>query len=56
MLRQEVNLTPFPTEEFLFFDHPSGWHRIHRAMIWKADNLDDPAVRSGEVITPEGGR
>jgi STE24 endopeptidase len=47
---------PGPVEEFRFFDHPSGWQRIHRAMIWKAENLDDPMVRSGEAITPAGAR
>jgi len=25
-------------------------------MIWKAENLDDPMVRSGEAITPAGAR
>lgn len=27
---------PGPIEEFIFFDHPSGWNRIRRAMVWKA--------------------
>ena len=29
-----------PIEEFIFFDHPSGYNRIHRAMQWKAENLN----------------
>jgi STE24 endopeptidase len=29
---------PGPIEEFLFFDHPSGYNRIHSAMVWKSQN------------------
>lgn len=32
-------LEPSPLEEFVFFDHPSGYNRIHRAMLWKAEHL-----------------
>ena len=32
-------MSPGPIEEFLFYDHPSGRHRIHDAMQWKAENL-----------------
>jgi STE24 endopeptidase len=32
-------MSPGPVEEFIFFDHPSGRHRIHDAMQWKAENL-----------------
>lgn len=31
---------PGPVEEFLFFDHPSGYNRIHSAMVWKGQNLE----------------
>ncbi|MFZ1376723.1 MAG: M48 family metallopeptidase [Geothrix sp.] len=31
-------MSPTPLEEFLFYDHPSGRNRIHRAMAWKAEN------------------
>jgi STE24 endopeptidase len=34
-------LHPGPVEEFIFFDHPSGYHRILMAMRWKAEHLDD---------------
>jgi STE24 endopeptidase len=33
-------MSPGTVEEWLFFDHPSGRHRIHDAMVWKAQNLD----------------
>lgn len=29
---------PGALEEFLFFDHPSGYERVHRAMIWLKEN------------------
>ncbi len=32
-------LEPGPMEEFLLFDHPSGYNRILAAMRWKAENL-----------------
>ena len=27
-------------EEWIFYDHPSGYNRIHSAMVWKGENLD----------------
>ena len=47
---------PGAIEEFLSFDHPSGWQRIHRAMIWKAEHLEDANVRRGDAIAPPGAR
>ncbi len=32
-------MRPGPVEEFIFFDHPSGYNRIHRAMEWKNENM-----------------
>src|SRR5215469_17720595 len=32
-------MKPGPLEEWIFFDHPSGYNRIHRAMQWKSQNL-----------------
>jgi STE24 endopeptidase len=31
-------LHPGPLEEILFYDHPSGYDRVHRAMSWLAEN------------------
>ena len=31
-------LSPGGLEEFLFYDHPSGYDRVHRAMIWLKEN------------------
>ena len=33
-------MCPGPIEEILFFDHPSGYNRIHTAMVWKGQNLE----------------
>ncbi len=33
-------MKPGPVEEWIFFDHPSGYHRIRDAMQWKAENLN----------------
>jgi STE24 endopeptidase len=35
-------MSPGTVEEWVFFDHPSGRHRIHDAMVWKAENLNVP--------------
>jgi len=37
-------MTPGPFEEWMFYDHPSGWNRIHRSMVWKAEHIDDPDI------------
>jgi STE24 endopeptidase len=33
-------MRPGPIEELVFFDHPSGYNRIHSAMVWKSENLE----------------
>jgi STE24 endopeptidase len=33
-------MRPAPIEEFIFYDHPSGYNRIHSAMVWKSQNLE----------------
>ena len=33
-------MKPGAVEEMLLYDHPSGWNRIHRAMLWKAENVN----------------
>ncbi|HEY2027632.1 MAG TPA: M48 family metallopeptidase [Myxococcales bacterium] len=41
-LSEYRKMKPGPLEEFVFFDHPSGWNRIRRSMVWKAEHLHDP--------------
>ena len=43
-LSEYRKMRPGAIEEFVFFDHPSGWNRIHRAMIWKAENINAPDI------------
>jgi Zn-dependent protease with chaperone function len=38
-------LKPGPAEEFLFYDHPSGYERVRRAMLWRKENLPAAATR-----------
>ena len=39
-LSEYRKIHPGKWEEILFFDHPSGWNRVHMAMAWKKENLD----------------
>jgi STE24 endopeptidase len=39
-LSEYRKMRPGKLEEFIFFDHPSGYNRIHSAMVWKAENLE----------------
>jgi STE24 endopeptidase len=36
-------LEPGPVEEFIFYDHPSGYKRVHRSMLWRKENPLAPA-------------
>ncbi len=38
-LAEYRKLEPGAAEEFIFFDHPSGYNRIFTAMRWKAENV-----------------
>jgi STE24 endopeptidase len=38
-------LKPGALEEFLFYDHPSGYDRVRRAMLWRKENLPAAAAR-----------
>ena len=55
-LSEYRKLRPGPVEEFMFFDHPSGWNRIHRAMVWKGEHLNDADVMVGDATAPAGAR
>jgi STE24 endopeptidase len=39
-LSEYRKMRPGPVEEFIFFDHPSGYDRIHSSMVWKGENLE----------------
>jgi STE24 endopeptidase len=41
-------LHPGPLEEFVFYDHPSGYERVRRSMVWRSENLSsNPAPAAG---------
>ena len=46
-------MRPGRLEEWMFFDHPSGYDRIHSAMLWKSQNLDLFRA-AGEGSAPSG--
>ncbi|HUO79493.1 MAG TPA: M48 family metallopeptidase [Steroidobacteraceae bacterium] len=54
-LSEYRKMRPGPVEEFLFFDHPSGWNRIHRAMVWKAENLAAADIAAYDARHPAPG-
>lgn len=39
-------LRPGPLEEIVFYDHPSGYTRVHNAMLWLAENQDNPTANA----------
>ncbi len=46
---------PGAVEEYIFFDHPSGYNRIHDAMRWKKENLQLFAPGAGGQAGSGGG-
>jgi STE24 endopeptidase len=49
-LAEYRKMQPGPVEEVIFFDHPSGWNRIHRAMVWKAENLSAADIAAYDAL------
>ena len=45
-------LRPGPIEEVFFYDHPSGYDRVHRAMAWLAENQLNGAPPRSAPTTP----
>ena len=46
---------PGPVEEYIFFDHPSGYNRIYDAMRWKKENLQLFAPQASGQSGSSGG-
>jgi STE24 endopeptidase len=54
-LAEYRKMQPSAVEEVIFFDHPSGWNRIHRAMVWKAENFSAADIAAyDELHNPPG--
>jgi STE24 endopeptidase len=49
-LAEYRKMQPGPLEEVIFFDHPSGWNRIHRAMVWKAENFSAADIAAFDAL------
>jgi len=39
-LSEYRKISPGPVERFIFYDHPSGYDRVHMSMQWKSENQD----------------
>jgi STE24 endopeptidase len=39
-------IKPGPLEETVFYDHPSGYTRVHGSMIWLQENQDNPTANA----------
>jgi len=51
-LSEYRKMEPGKWEEIFFYDHPSGYHRIHRAMVWKAEHLNDADIAAYDAAHP----
>ena len=51
-LSEYRKMEPGKWEEILFYDHPSGYHRIHRVMVWKAEHLNDADILAYDAAHP----
>lgn len=51
-LSEYRKMVPGPIEEYVFYDHPSGWNRIHRAMVWKAEHVGDADIAAYDAAHP----
>jgi STE24 endopeptidase len=52
-LSEYRKLEPGPIERFIFYDHPSGYDRVHAAMQWKAEHLADSEVSSSASMSSQ---
>ena len=39
-------IRPGALEEIVFYDHPSGYDRVHGSMLWLKENLDNPTANA----------
>jgi len=52
-LSEYRKMEPGTLEETVFYDHPSGYHRIHQAMVWKAAHINDPDIVAYDAAHPK---
>ena len=56
LLSEYRKMEPSPFEEWFFYDHPSGYDRIHMAMVWKAHHMALGDIPMGPGGPPPGWR
>jgi len=56
LLSEYRKMEPTPLEEWFFYDHPSGYTRIHMAMQWKAHEMAAGRYPMGPGGPPPGWR
>lgn len=56
LLSEYRKMEPSPLEEWFFYDHPSGYARIHMAMVWKANEMAAGRIPMGPGGPPPGWR
>lgn len=54
LLSEYRKMEPAPLEEILFYTHPSGWNRVHNAMVWKAHEIQAGRLAPSPGGPPEG--
>ena len=54
MLSEYRKMEPAPFEEWWFYTHPSGWNRVHNAMVWKANEIAAGRLEATPGGPPEG--
>jgi STE24 endopeptidase len=54
MLSEYRKMEPSAVEEWFFYDHPSGWNRVHNAMVWKAHEIQAGRLPPSPGGPPEG--
>jgi len=56
LLSEYRKMEPSPLEQWFFYDHPSGYDRIHMAMVWKAHHMALGDIPMGPGGPPPGWR
>lgn len=54
LLSEYRKMEPSSVEEWFFYDHPSGWNRVHNAMVWKANEIAAGRLAPSPGGPPEG--
>lgn len=54
LLSEYRKMEPSALEEWFFYDHPSGWNRVHNAMVWKANEIAAGRLAPSPGGPPEG--